>query len=135
MSGTIVDCPPAADSPVAQSALLVADITLIPVIPSPPDIWAALNIRKAIEHAQTINEELKSLIVINQHLPNTNLSKSVLEVLPEFGLPIAKSMVGQRTAFRESAALGLYVQALGIKGKKATQELENLVEEVLIMLR
>lgn len=31
----IVDCPPAADSPVPQSALLVADLALVPLIPSP----------------------------------------------------------------------------------------------------
>ena len=33
----VVDCPPSADSPVSQSALLVADLALVPVIPSPPD--------------------------------------------------------------------------------------------------
>ncbi|MBV9226823.1 MAG: ParA family protein, partial [Acidobacteriaceae bacterium] len=38
----IIDCPPAADSPVPQSALLITDVALVPVIPSPPDLWAAI---------------------------------------------------------------------------------------------
>ena len=32
----VIDCPPAADSPVPQSALLVSDLALVPLIPSPP---------------------------------------------------------------------------------------------------
>ena len=39
----LIDCPPAADSPVPQSALLVADLALVPIIPSPLDMWAAMD--------------------------------------------------------------------------------------------
>ena len=38
----VVDCPPSANSPLSQSALLVADLALVPVIPSPPDLWAGV---------------------------------------------------------------------------------------------
>jgi chromosome partitioning protein len=34
----LIDCPPAVESPVPQSALLSADLALVPVIPSPLDL-------------------------------------------------------------------------------------------------
>ena len=33
----LVDCPPAVESPVPQSVLLIADLALMPIIPSPAD--------------------------------------------------------------------------------------------------
>jgi hypothetical protein len=44
----LIDCPPDADSPVPQSALLIADLALVPIIPSPLDLWAAVGIRQVI---------------------------------------------------------------------------------------
>src|SRR5207247_11155266 len=41
----VIDCPPAIESPVPQSALLIADLALVPIIPSPPDLWWALGMR------------------------------------------------------------------------------------------
>ena len=38
----VIDCPPAADSAVPQSALMIADLALVPVIPSPLDLWASV---------------------------------------------------------------------------------------------
>jgi chromosome partitioning protein len=61
----IIDCPPAVDSLAPQSALLIADLALVPVIPSPPDLWASVGITKLIENARTVNEELLALIVLN----------------------------------------------------------------------
>ncbi|MEH2402833.1 ParA family protein [Nostoc sp.] len=46
----IIDCPPAADSPVPQSALLIADLALVPIMPSPLDMWAAVGIRQVIQN-------------------------------------------------------------------------------------
>src|SRR4051795_3748832 len=54
----IIDCPPAVDSLAPQSALLIADLAVVPVIPSPPDLWASVGITKLIENARTVNEEL-----------------------------------------------------------------------------
>ena len=65
----MIDCPPSADSLVSQSALLIADLGLVPVIPSPPDLWAGVAIRKAIEAASGVNEHLQARLLINQRKP------------------------------------------------------------------
>ena len=36
----LLDCPPAVESPATQSALLISDLALVPVIPRPGELWA-----------------------------------------------------------------------------------------------
>jgi chromosome partitioning protein len=130
----VIDGPPAADSPIAQSALMIADLALVPVIPSPLDIWASVGIRKAIEDAAEINENLKSRLVVNQCQPNTSLTKDILDLLPEFGITMAQSQFHQRTVYRQSAVFGQTVQDFGAKALLAISEVEMLCDEVLDML-
>jgi len=130
----IIDGPPASDSPVAQSALMIADLALVPIIPSPLDMWASIGIRKAIEDAADFNENLKSRLVVNQCQPNTSLAKEVLDILPEFGIQMAKSQFHQRTVYRQCAVFGKTVHDLGSKAIPATNEVEMLIDEVLELL-
>ncbi|HXG84751.1 MAG TPA: ParA family partition ATPase [Pyrinomonadaceae bacterium] len=131
----VIDCPPAADSPVPQSALLIADLALVPIIPSPLDLWASVGIRKVIENVSDINETLTARLVVNQCQPKTNLAKEALEVLPEFGIPVCKNHLRQRTAYRQSAVFGQTVQDFGSKAKDAIKEIEALTKEVLSILK
>lgn len=131
----VIDCPPAADSPVPQSALLIADLALVPIIPSPLDLWASVGIRKVIENVGDINETLKARLVVNQCQPKTNLAKETLEILPEFGIKICKNYLRQRTAYRQSAVFGQTVQDFGSKATDAIAEIEALTEEILSVLR
>lgn len=130
----VIDGPPAADSPIAQSALMIANLALVPVIPSPLDIWASVGIRKAIEDAAEINENLKSRLVVNQCQPNTSLTKDILDLLPEFGITMAQSQFHQRTVYRQSAVFGQTVQDFGAKALLAISEVEMLCDEVLDLL-
>lgn len=130
----IIDCPPAADSPVPQSALLVADLALVPVIPSPLDMWAAVGIREVIANVGDINEDLKSRLVINQLQPNTTLAKEATEVLPEFGIELCRTYMRQRQVYRQSAVFGQTVHDFGSKAASAVEEIEALTDELLALL-
>ena len=130
----LIDCPPAADSPVPQSALLIADLALVPIIPSPLDMWAAVGIRQVIENVSEINETLQARLVINQCQPNTNLAKEALEVLPEFGIELCKTYMHQRQVYRQSAVFGQTVHDFGSKAADAVREIESLTDEVLGMM-
>ncbi len=130
----VIDCPPAADSPVPQSALLIADLALVPIIPSPLDLWASVGIRQIIENVSDINDTLIARLVVNQCQPKTNLAKDTLEVLPEFGIPVCKNYLHQRIAYRQSAVFGQTVQDFGSKAKDAIREIENLTKEILSIL-
>lgn len=130
----IIDCPPAADSPVPQSALLVADLALVPVIPSPLDLWAAVGIKTVIQNASDLNEDLQSKLVVNQCQPNTSLAKEALDILPEFGIGLCNTYLGQRQVYRQSAVFGQTVHDLGTRAEPAIEEVEALTTEVLALL-
>lgn len=124
----IVDCPPAVDSPVPQSALMVADLALIPVIPSPPDLWAAVGIKELVARMGDINETLKARLVINMLQANTNISGDVMDALQDFDIPIAKTQIHLRTVYRQSAGYGETVHDMD--NAKAIDEINKLTDEV-----
>lgn len=132
--GILIDCPPAADSPVPQSALLIADLALVPIIPSPLDMWAAVGIRQVIHNVGDINEALQSRLVMNQCQPHTTLAQETLEVLPEFGISLAVSQLRHRQVYRQSAVFGQTVHDFGSKASAAIEEVENLTAEILKLL-
>jgi chromosome partitioning protein len=131
----LVDCPPAVDSPVPQSALLIADLALIPIIPSPADLWAATSTRGLVERAIDINPSLQARLIVNMLQPNTSLSQESLEVLEDFGIPLAQAKLHLRTAYRQSAVFGGTVHDLGREAVKAVQEIDALVQELLALLK
>ena len=130
----MIDCPPAVESSVLQSALLIADLALIPIIPSPPDLWAAVGIRQLIETLNTINEDLQARLVINNLEPRTSLAKEALDILPELGIPLLRTILHHRTAYRQSAVFGGMVHHLGRKASPAIREIEALADEVLAII-
>lgn len=130
----IIDCPPAADSPVPQSALLIADLALVPLIPSPLDMWAAVSIRQVIHNVGDLNDALQSRLILNQCQPKTTLMQESLEILPEFGIGLAKTLLQNRQIYRQSAVFGQSVHNFGNKAQAAIAEIESLTEEVLEIL-
>jgi chromosome partitioning protein len=130
----IIDGPPASDSPIAQSALMIADLALVPIIPSPLDLWASIGIRKAIEDAGDMNEKMKSRLVVNQSQPNISLAKDVLDLLPEFGIRMAITQLHQRTVYRQSAVYGQTVHDFGARAAPAIREVEQLADEIFELL-
>ena len=109
-------------------------MALVPVIPSPLDMWAAVGIREVISNVSDINEELRSRLVINQLQPNTTLAKEALEVLPEFGIDLCQTYVHQRQVYRQSAVFGQTVHDFGSKAAAAVSEIEALTDEILALL-
>jgi chromosome partitioning protein len=130
----LIDCPPAVDSPIPQSALLISDLALVPVVPSPLDMWASVGIREIISNVSHINETLKSRLVLNQYQPNTTLAKEALQVLPDFGIEVANHSLGDRQAYRQSALFGQTVHDFGNQAKEAIEEIDGLAGEVLLLL-
>ena len=131
----IIDCPPAVDSPVPQSALLIADLALVPIIPSPPDMWASVGIRKLISDISALNESLQARIVFNQYQVNTTLAREVLEMIPQFEMSVCNSLVKLRQSYRQSAVYGKTVHDFGAKAEDAIGEIEGLTDELLALLK
>ena len=74
-------------------------------------------------------------MVVNMLQSNTSLSKEVLEVLEDFGIPPTFTKLHLRTAYRQAAVFGGTVHDLGREATKAVQEVETLVQEILGLLQ
>ena len=125
----VIDGPPRVYD-VARSAILASDFVLIPIQPSPYEIWAARDIVDLIGEASTFNEKLQSAFVINRKIVNTAIGRDVIEALGTYDLPVLVSEICQRVAFAESAANGSTVIE-DAPGSLAASEIEALATELL----
>jgi len=127
----VVDCPPSVHAVQTISVLENCDIALIPVQPSPVDLWATVHTEKAVEEAQQSNTKLQALLVINQLESRTTLSRLVRDALSEIGLPVAKTALRRRAIFRNSVLEGKNVFEVGRRGVDAASEIDELIHEVI----
>ena len=131
----IVDCPPAAESSVAKSSLIVSDLCLIPFIPGALDMLAATKIREVVEDAKILNPSLISKIIINRIEPNTKLTQSIIELIPQFGMEVTQTKLNKRTHYSESVLRGSTVHDLKNKAKDAIEEIEKFATEIIDILK
>jgi chromosome partitioning protein len=125
----VIDGPPRVND-VAKSAIAAADVVLIPVQPSPYDVWAAKEIVDLIDEVRVLKPEVRAVFVVNRKIVNTAIGRDVVGALAGYDLPVLRSTIGQRVTFAESAATGSTVMELDPNGR-AAGEVDALVGELL----
>lgn len=94
----------------AVSAIKSADLVLIPVQPSPYDIWAASDLVELVKQRQALMEgsprALKAAFLISRSIPRTILSREIADALEGYDLPVLETVISQRVAYPVSAADG-----------------------------
>lgn len=101
----VVDGPPRVAG-LMRSALLAADVVLIPVQPSPFDGWASAEILRLIEEAQIFRPQLVVRFVLNRSATRTIIARETSEALADQNPPVLRSSIGQRVVFATAAQLG-----------------------------
>jgi chromosome partitioning protein len=92
------------------AALKVSDAVLIPVQPSPYDIWAASDLVDLIRARQEVTEgKPLAAFVISRAIKRTRLGQEVTGVLAEYGLPVFEAGTVQRQVYPRTASEGLTV--------------------------
>ena len=128
----VIDGPPRVTD-LARSAIMASDVVLIPVQPSPYDIWAADEVVKLIAEAKIYKESLKAAFVVNRKIANTAIGRDVGEALASYDLPSLASAIVQRVVFAEAAAQGHAVFEVE-EHSAATLEIEAVKVELLEMM-
>lgn len=127
----IIDGPPRVNE-LARSAIIAADLVIIPVQPSPYDVWAAKEIVDLLSEAHIFKETQKSAFVINRKIVNTAIGRDVVKALADYQLPVLDAHISQRVAFAESAAQGGTVLEIEPQST-ASQEMNRLVDELVAL--
>jgi chromosome partitioning protein len=128
----VIDGPPRVYD-VARSAIMASDLVIIPVQPSPYDVWAAKEIIDLLEEASIYKPTLKKVFAINRKIANTAIGRDVVEALSDYPLPVLKNALCQRVPFAESATQGLTVYELDPE-MTASREMSDMADEVLEIL-
>lgn len=124
----VIDGPPRLQD-IGRSILLAADIVIVPVQPSPYDVWAAAATIDLIKEALVFKETLKAVIAINRKIANTAIGRDVREALQSIEIPVIASDITQRVAYPETAAAGKTV--FSSSDKIAISELTNFLKQVV----
>ena len=127
----VLDCPPSLESHASRQALRSCDVALIPVLPSPIDLWASLKLPQEIEEARKVNPNIQAYLVLNQLEPNSALSTAMHEALAEFGVPVVNAVIRRRAVYRSAALEGTSVFQMGGHGTQAVEEIDALINEVM----
>src|SRR5271157_2227902 len=104
----VIDGPPRITG-LMRSALLAADLVLIPAQPSPFDGWASGETLKLIVEARIFRPQLAARFVLNRCATRTVIARETAASLAEHDPPVLTARIGQRVAFAEAAQSGRLV--------------------------
>lgn len=115
-------------------AIAAANLILIPVQPSPYDIWATKELVDLVKHRIEITDgRTKAAFIISRKIKGTNLAKEIIQELEKYELPIFKSSTTQRVAYPTVAQHGSTVvdaQEGTIEARIEIQDIVNEIEEL-----
>lgn len=120
----VIDGPPRIAA-LARSALLAAERVLIPVQPSPYDLWASAEMVALIREAQVFRPALRAAFVINRRVSTTVIGREARQALPAL-----RAEVHQRIVFADSVAAGRLARETA-PDSAAAHEITALVDELL----
>lgn len=114
------------------AAIKMSDFILIPVQPSPYDIWGASDLVDIIKARQDITDgKPKAAFVVSRRIKGTRLGTEVRKALQEYGFPVLQTAITQRQVYPQSAAQGLTV--FDTNNQAAQAEIRSIAKEILGM--
>ena len=125
----VIDGAPRANE-LARGAILASDLIIIPVQPSPYDVWATADIVELITEARQFKEHLNAVFVVNRKIVNTAIGRDVASALAQFGIPVSDAVICQRVIYAESASRGLSVIEADA-GSAAAKEIARFAQTIL----
>jgi len=119
----VIDSPPQLDTD-ARVAVRAADLVLVPIQPSPPDLWAAEGTL-----GLAAEERRPAYLLFNRVPPTSRLRDAIATELASRRLPVLRSALGNRAGFAHAFAVGLGVTEAAPRSTAAA-ELRALLAEL-----
>jgi chromosome partitioning protein len=125
---TVIDCPPR-HGDVQRSALMVADVVVLPCGASAADAWALTTSLEVVREARAMRDELLACVLITRKQGRTSLGKSARKVLEATGLPVLGTELGSRVAYQEALATGQGITSYAPRDA-GSREILDLLDEL-----
>ncbi|SFD71711.1 chromosome partitioning protein [Bosea sp. CRIB-10] len=124
----VIDGPPRVAG-LMRSALLAADLVLIPVQPSLLDGWASAAMLTLLSEARIYRPELRARFILNRCVARTIIARETAETLADHDPPVLRTTVGQRVIYADAAQSGRLAFKIDDDGP-AAREIAALVTEI-----
>ena len=124
----VVDGPPRVTG-IARSALLAADVVLVPVTPSPLDGWASAEMLRLLHEARVFRPNIVARIVLNRRATRSVIARETADALEAHEPPLLRARIGQRVIFADAARQGQLAHELDA-GSLAASEIAALAAEL-----
>lgn len=102
---------------------------LIPLQPTPADIWAARSVVEVADRTDT-----PAAFVISRQIVGTNLAAEVSDKLDQYDIPVFEARASQRVAYAETMIEGITVMDRP-GAKKARAEVWGITTELIELLK
>lgn len=113
----------------SAAAIRAADVVIIPVQPSPYDVWSTADLVELIKARQEVTGgKPKAVFLVSRAIRNSKLSREVGEALQGYGLPTLKAGTTQRVIYPTTASHGLTV--MSDPDCEAAMEIMAIVREI-----
>lgn len=133
MDFVIIDGAPLV-SELAVSAIKAADYILIPVQPSPFDVWATSDLVDLVKARIDITDgKLKAGFVVSRMVKGSKIAGVVIKALNEYGLPLLETRITQHVSYPTVAGFGSTHADMEPKSEAAA-EVRALVDEIISKL-
>lgn len=119
----VIDSPPHTETE-ARTAIRSADLIIIPVQPSPTDLWASKATLELAKH-----EKIPVRVVLNRVSANSKLAQTIAAELPE----LAETTLGNRVLFAAALMEGRCATEVE-PASVAAKEIKNLVNEIIALV-
>ena len=124
----IIDGPPRVAG-IARSALLAADMVVIPAQPSPFDGWASGEMLRLLDEARIFRPQVRARMLLNRCAARTVIARETADALLDQDPPVLASRIGQRVAFADAARTGRLVSEVAA-GQIAAREISAFAAEL-----
>jgi chromosome partitioning protein len=121
--------PPAIEE-ITRSAIEVADLVIIPIAPSPLDIWSSKETIALVTTLAGRRRNLSAKLLIYRKIPGTRLGKEAREAIGSYNLDILATEISQGIVFVEAMIAGLSVLKYAPRSISA-DEIRSLCEEIV----
>ena len=101
----LVDGPPRATA-LARSAVAASDLVLIPVQPSPFDLWASRDILDILEECSVVRPGLQARFIVNRLFARTRLGAEVRGALADLPVAALRTAIRNRTEYAKAVREG-----------------------------
>jgi chromosome partitioning protein len=112
-----------------RSAMLAADLVLVPAQPSLFDGWAAAETLRLLQEAQRFRPQLIARFVLNRCVARSLIASEIAEALADYDPPALALRVGQRVVFADAARTGRLVSEMP-RSELAAREVAALAAEI-----